>query len=50
MKTLKILVINNYGQFCHLIHRSVRDMDMETKIVANTPSNSWNLSWTPDYC
>ncbi|MDK2938359.1 MAG: hypothetical protein PWQ51_523, partial [Methanolobus sp.] len=36
MRELKILVINNYGQFCHLIHRSVRDLDMETKIVANT--------------
>jgi GMP synthase (glutamine-hydrolysing) len=36
MRELKILVINNYGQFCHLIHRSVRDLDMDTKIVANT--------------
>ncbi|MDK2891955.1 MAG: hypothetical protein PWQ49_347 [Methanohalophilus sp.] len=36
MEKLKILVINNYGQFCHLIHRTVRDLDMETEIIPNT--------------
>ncbi|ADI74530.1 GMP synthase, small subunit [Methanohalobium evestigatum Z-7303] len=38
MEELKILVVNNHGQFCHLIHRTVRDLDMDTKIVSNTLS------------
>ena len=33
---LIILVVNNYGQFCHLIHRTVRDLDMNAQIVKNT--------------
>lgn len=36
MRELKILVVNNYGQFCHLIHRAVRDLDMDSKIIPNT--------------
>jgi GMP synthase (glutamine-hydrolysing) len=36
MDKLKILVINNYGQTCHLIHRSLRDLGMEAKLVPNT--------------
>ncbi|MGP8337332.1 MAG: GMP synthase subunit A [Methanosarcinaceae archaeon] len=35
MRELTILIINNYGQFCHLIHRTVRDLGMDTKIVSN---------------
>ncbi|HJH32287.1 MAG TPA: GMP synthase subunit A [Methanosarcinaceae archaeon] len=35
MNELTILVINNYGQFCHLIHRTVRDLDMDSRIVSN---------------
>lgn len=48
MKELKILVINNYGQFCHLIHRTVRDLDMDTKIVDNTTSVEDILDEEPD--
>ncbi len=36
MDKLRILVINNYGQTCHLIHRSLRDLGMEAKLVPNT--------------
>lgn len=38
MDKLKILVINNYGQTCHLIHRSLRDLGMDAKLVPNTSS------------
>jgi len=38
MSDLKILVVNNYGQFCHLIHRTVRDLDIEVELVKNTLS------------
>ena len=48
MTDLKILVINNYGQFCHLIHRAVRDLDVETGIIANTLSNEEILAMEPD--
>ncbi len=48
MSDLKILVINNYGQFCHLIHRAVRDLDVETGIIANTLSNDEILAMEPD--
>ncbi len=48
MRELKILVINNYGQFCHLIHRAVRDLDMDTGIVANTTSVEEILDEEPD--
>jgi GMP synthase (glutamine-hydrolysing) len=48
MRTLKILVINNYGQFCHLIHRAVRDLDMETKIIPNTTPFEELLAEEPD--
>jgi GMP synthase (glutamine-hydrolysing) len=45
---LKILVVNNYGQFCHLIHRAVRDMDMQTGIISNTLTNDEILAMEPD--
>jgi len=48
MSDLKILVVNNYGQFCHLIHRAVRDLDVETAIIANTLSNEEILAMEPD--
>jgi GMP synthase (glutamine-hydrolysing) len=48
MTSLKILVINNYGQFCHLIHRAIRDLDVETDIIANTLSNDEILAMEPD--
>lgn len=49
MRELKILVVNNYGQFCHLIHRTVRDLDMDTKIIPNvTPPIEEILAEEPD--
>jgi GMP synthase (glutamine-hydrolysing) len=48
MRELKILVVNNYGQFCHLIHRTVRDLDMNTKIISNMTSVEDILSEEPD--
>lgn len=35
---MRIFVINNYGQFCHLIHRTLRDLEIETEILSNTLS------------
>ena len=48
MSNLKILVVNNYGQFCHLIHRAVRDLGVETGVIANTLSNDDILDMEPD--
>jgi len=31
-----IYVVNNFGQFNHLIHRALRDMDINARIVPNT--------------
>jgi GMP synthase (glutamine-hydrolysing) len=31
-----ICVVNNYGQFNHLIHRALRDLDIEVALVPNT--------------
>jgi GMP synthase (glutamine-hydrolysing) len=45
---VKILVINNYGQFCHLIHRAVRDLEQEVELVINTSSIEEILSKEPD--
>lgn len=33
---LPIYVVNNYGQFNHLIQRMLRDMDIGVKMVPNT--------------
>ena len=33
---LPIYVVNNYGQFNHLIHRSLRDLDIEVSMVPNS--------------
>jgi len=33
---LPIFVVNNHGQFNHLIHRKLRDMEIEVKMVPNT--------------
>ncbi|UZE92645.1 MAG: GMP synthase subunit A [Methanosarcinales archaeon] len=35
LTNLKILVINNYGQFCHLIHRAMRDFGAKSSLVSN---------------
>ncbi|MCC4770537.1 GMP synthase subunit A [Methanosarcina sp. DH2] len=48
MRELKILVVNNYGQFCHLIHRAVRDLDMDTKIISNITPVEDILAEKPD--
>ncbi len=45
---VKIIVINNYGQFCHLIHRAVRDLDQEAELMKNTSSIEEILSKKPD--
>ncbi|OUJ18957.1 GMP synthase - Glutamine amidotransferase domain [Methanonatronarchaeum thermophilum] len=31
-----IIIVNNHGQFTHLIHRSLRDIGVENKLVPNT--------------
>lgn len=48
MRELKIFVINNYGQFCHLIHRTVRDLDMDSRIMPNTTPVDDILAEEPD--
>ena len=45
---VKIIVINNYGQFCHLIHRAVRDLDQEVELVKNTSTIEEILAKGPD--
>ncbi len=45
---VKILVINNYGQFCHLIHRAVRDLDQEVELMKNTSTIEEIMSKEPD--
>ncbi len=48
MDKLKLLVVNNYGQTCHLIHRSLRDLGMDAKLVSNTLSVDDILNQQPD--
>ena len=45
---VKIIVINNYGQTCHLIHRAVRDLDQEVELMKNTSSIDEILEKKPD--
>ncbi|HDD36094.1 MAG TPA: GMP synthase subunit A, partial [Archaeoglobus veneficus] len=33
---MKIYVVYNYGQYNHLIHRTLRDLGVETKLIDNT--------------
>ena len=33
---LPICVVNNYGQFNHLIHRALRDLDIDVMLIPNT--------------
>ena len=33
---LPIFVVNNFGQFNHLIHRALRDLDIEVVMIPNT--------------
>ncbi|HMK46697.1 MAG TPA: GMP synthase subunit A [Methanocella sp.] len=48
MDKLKLLVVNNYGQTCHLIHRSLRDLGMDAKLVSNTSTTEDILKQGPD--
>lgn len=36
LSMVKIYVIYNYGQYNHLIHRTLRDLGIETKLIPNT--------------
>ncbi len=37
---VKIYVVYNYGQYNHLIHRTLRDLDVESKLIPNdTPAS-----------
>lgn len=45
---VKLIVINNYGQTCHLIHRAVRDLEQEVELVKNTSSIEEILAKEPD--
>jgi len=33
---VRIYVVYNYGQYNHLIHRTLRDLDVESKLISNT--------------
>ncbi|WP_174590794.1 GMP synthase subunit A [Methanocella conradii] len=48
MEKLRILVINNYGQTCHLIHRALRDLGMDVRLVSNTLQVEDVLRMEPD--
>ena len=45
---VKIIVINNYGQFCHLIHRAVRDLEQEVELMKNTSAIDEIMAKEPD--
>jgi GMP synthase (glutamine-hydrolysing) len=36
MVMLPVFVVNNYGQFNHLIHRALRDLDIPVSLIPNT--------------
>ncbi len=44
----QILVLNNHGQFTHLILRSLRDLDIDAKLVSNGLSVDEVMSQEPD--
>jgi GMP synthase (glutamine-hydrolysing) len=43
-----VVVINNYGQFAHLIHRTVRDLGTRCELVKNTLRPDELLQRSPD--
>ena len=45
---VKLIVINNYGQTCHLIHRAVRDLGEDVELVKNTSPIEEILAKEPD--
>jgi GMP synthase (glutamine-hydrolysing) len=46
--SVRILVVNNYGQFCHLIHRALRELGVDTELVSNTLSIEEVLERQPE--
>lgn len=36
MAELRVYVVNNYGQFCHLIYRALRELGVKTEVLKNT--------------
>lgn len=44
----RILVVNNYGQFTHLIHRAIRDLEVDTDIIPNTLTPQEVMEEEPD--
>jgi GMP synthase (glutamine-hydrolysing) len=36
MAELRVYVVNNYGQFCHLIYRALREFGVKTEVIKNT--------------
>jgi len=48
MGKLTVLVVNNHGQFNHLIHRAMRDMGHDSKLVPNTLSPEDVTALDPD--
>lgn len=47
---LPICVVNNYGQFNHLIHRTLRDLDIDIVLIPNTTPTAEVASTSPwDY-
>jgi len=48
MSDIKILVVNNYGQYCHLIHRSLRELEVDVELVSNTLTVEEVLRKEPD--
>ncbi len=45
---VRIVVINNYGQTCHLIQRAVRDLGQEVDLMKNTSSIDEIMAKNPD--
>jgi GMP synthase (glutamine-hydrolysing) len=48
MDSLTILVVNNHGQFNHLIHRAIRDMGHDSRLVPNTLTPEEIMGNEPD--
>ncbi|MBC7114037.1 MAG: GMP synthase subunit A [Archaeoglobi archaeon] len=48
MMSVRVFVVNNYGQYCHLIFRTLRDLGAETKIVRNDLSVEELEAMEPD--
>lgn len=42
-----IFIVNNYGQYCHLIHRSLDDLGIENKIIDNNTNPDYIIEKSP---